>query len=90
MNKKEIILIGSWKIEIPPKWYWAVEDIIRNQKIHLEKKWFKVKIINTKNIFKLIKETVFINNKILYFHYLPYLVISYILNKIFFKNNIFL
>ncbi len=87
MENKEIIFVASWNIEIPPKWYWAVEDIIWNYKIFLEKKWYNVKIVNTKNIFKMIKNTVFVNNKIIHFHYEPYLIISYILNKIFFRKN---
>ena len=87
MQNREIIFVASWKIEIPPKWYGAVEDIIWNYKIFLEKEWFKVNVLNTKNIFKLIKKTVFVKNKIIHFHYEPYLIISYILNRIFFRNN---
>lgn len=87
MQNREIIFVASWNIFIPPNWYWAVEDIIWNYKIFLEKIWYSVKIVNTKNIFKLIKETVFVNNKIIHFHYEPYLIISYILNKLLFKNN---
>lgn len=87
MQNKEIIMVASWNIEIPPKWYGAVEDVIWNYKIFLEKEWYKVKIVNTKNLFKLIKETVFVNNKIIHFHYEPYLIISYILNKLLFRNN---
>jgi hypothetical protein len=83
----EIIIVASWKVSIPPKWYGAVEDIIWNYKIFLEKYWYKIKIVNTKNIFKLIKETVFVNKKIIHFHYEPYLIISYMLNKLFLKNN---
>lgn len=87
MKSNEIIFIASWNIEIPPNWYWAVEDIIWNYKIFLEKQWYNIKIVNTKNILKLLKETVFVKNKILHFHYEPYLIISYIFNKLFFKNN---
>jgi hypothetical protein len=87
MQNKEITFIASWNIEIPPKWYWAVEDIIWNYKIFLEKDWYKVKIVNTKNIFKLIKWTVFVKNKILHFHDEKYLIISYFLNRLFFRNN---
>ncbi len=87
MKNKEIIFVASWDIDIPPKWYGAVEDIIWNYKIFLEKNWFNVKIVNTKNILKLIKETVFVKHKIIHFHYEPYLIISYLLNRLFFRNN---
>lgn len=87
MKTNEIIFIASGNIEIPPNWYWAVEDIIWNYKIFLERQWYNIKIVNTKNIFKLLKETVFVKNKILHFHYEPYLIISYIFNKLFFRSN---
>ena len=87
MINKEIIFVASWNISIPPKWYWAVEDIIWNYKIFLEEKWYDIQIVNTKNIFKLIKKTVFVKNKIIHFHYEPYLIISYLLNKVFFRKN---
>lgn len=87
MQNREIIFVASWSIFIPPNWYWAVEDIIWNYKNSLEKDWYKIQIVNTKNIFKLIKETVFVKDKIVHFHYEPYLIIGYILNKIFLRNN---
>lgn len=87
MQNNEIIFVASWNIEIPPNWYWAVEDTIWNFKIFLEKKWYNISIVNTKNIFELVNKTVFVKNKIIHFHYEPFLIFSYLLNKIFFRNN---
>jgi len=87
MQNKEIIFVASGNIEIPPNGYGAVEDIIWNYKIFLERDGYRVKIVNTKNIFTLIRETVFVNDKIIHFHYEPYLIVSYILNKILFRKN---
>lgn len=86
-NRSEIVQFVATDRDIPPKWYWAVEDIIWNYKVFLEQRWYKINIVNTKNIFRLIKETVFVKNKILHFHSEHYLLISYFLNKIFFRNN---
>lgn len=86
-NDKEIIFVWSWKIPIPPNWYGAVEDIIWNMKTLLEKDNFLVTIINTKNIFHLMKNILALDGKLIHVHYEPYLILIYLVNLLFKKNN---